>query len=289
MNIALSKEERQDRRLGDGNLGAAEKAIREEGYVILDGVVDHDHLDMLWYQMIQDIETILARPEPPHQFLYGNVQQDPPPYAPFVFEDVIENPWVNQITRHILGEGVFNNFYSGNTNIPGSKLQPVHVDGGDLWKGLTNPQPPYRLIVNIALKDVTEENGSIELWPGTHLLMSNAVGEDIKINPDLVRERKAVHPPVRGNTEKGSILIRDSRAWHRGTPNDSDQPRFMIALTHGAAFMTRHRHTVFSREVASVFPSDAVTEYVLSDEPIPYLERHSTYDFPTQGYIEPLL
>ena len=155
---------------------------------------------------------------------------------------------------------------------------------------MTVPQPAYRLIVNIALKDVTEENGSIELWPGTHHLMSNSVGEDIKIDPDLVRERKSLHPPVRGNTAKGSILIRDSRLWHRGTPNDSDQPRFMIALTHGAAFMSRHRTTVFSREVESVFTScDPVTEYVISDEPIPYLERHGTYDYPTQGFIEPLL
>lgn len=281
----FSRSERETRTLTEQTLAEAVRAIRTDGFVVLDDVVSHDHLDRLWDPMVSDLKMILEQPEPPHQFVYGNVQQDPPPFHPYVFTDLIENPWVNQITRHVLGDGVYNRFYSGNTNIPGSKLQPVHVDGGDLWPDLEAPQPAHHLIVNIALNDVTEENGSIELWPGSHVLRSNVLGEDIKVAPALLDQRRRVVPPIRGNTSKGSILIRDNRLWHRGTPNTTDQPRFMIALIHTAPFIARKRPVVFSSDVADVFPEDATTDYRLSTEPIPYLTRHRPYDYPTQGHI----
>ncbi len=257
--------------------------------MVLEDVIDHAHLDILWDRMVVDLDEILARGVVPHQFVYGNVQQDPPPFASYVFEDVLENRLVNQITRHLLGEGVYNKSYTGNTNVPNSELQPVHVDGGDLLAGLTEAQSAHKLVVNIPLKDVTEEDGSIELWPGTHQLMSNVLGDDIKVDPDTVERRRKSHPPVRGNTKKGSLLIRDNRVWHRGMPNHSSSPRFMIALIHCAAFIAPISKVSFSADLSSFFDTvDAVTDYVLTDEPIPYLDKHNPYDYPTQGHITPI-
>ena len=286
--LSLTPQERDSRTLEDAKVAEAEKAIREDGFVVLEDVVEHDHLDVLWGRMVEDLEVILARPDVPHQFVWGNVQQDPPPVAPYVFEDVIENPWVKQITRRVLGDDAYNRFYSGNTNLPDSKLQPVHVDNGDLWRGLEVPHPAYQLVVNLALKDVDERNGSIELWPGSHLLMSNVVGEDIKVDPDLLERRRVKVPPIRGNTKKGSFLIRDMRIWHRGTPNTSKLPRFMIAMTHCASFLARRRPLRFHPNVSSVFADEPVSDYILTDEDIPYLSGHNAYDFPTQGVILPL-
>lgn len=272
---------------GDAWLDEAERLVREEGYVILADVVDHGHLDALSERMTTDLETILAREVVPHQFVWGNVQQDPPPFPPYLFEDVIENRYVNALTRRVLGDGVFNRFYSGNTNLPGSKLQPVHVDDGDLWRGLTAPVPAHQLAVNVALDAVSEANGSIELWPGSHLAMSNVMGEDIKVSPERLDARRDRMPPARGNTGKGHVLVRDMRLWHRGTPNTTDAPRFMLALIHRAAFMSRGRLPVFRSDSASFFERiDApLTAYTLSDPPIDYLLRHNPYDYPTAGRI----
>ena len=151
---------------------------------------------------------------------------------------------------------------------------------------MTEPMPAHYLIVNVALADVTEENGSIELWPGSHLTMSNTLGEDIKVDPEFVKSRRQTDPPVRGNTAKGSVLIRDNRLWHRGTPNRSTDPRFMIALIHSTAFMQRSRKTVFSNELAGFFAETShVTNYRLTDQPISYLTGHKPYDYPTKGAI----
>lgn len=286
--IELTAGERDAEALDGDNVERARSAIRDEGFVILADVVEHDHLDQLHERMTQDLEEILAQSEVPHQFVFGNVQHDPPPFAPYVHRDVLENPFVNQVTRDVLGEGVTNRFYSGNTNIPGSHLQPVHVDGGDREPKPTKPRPAHQLIANIALTDVTELNGSIELWPGSHLVMSNMAGEDIKVDPETVRARRQTDPPVRGNTRKGSILIRDDRVWHRGMPNRSSDPRFMIALIHAAASMPPGKPVRFDRQLKEFFDGiDAITDTQFCDEPIPYLSGHSSYDYPTTGYIEP--
>jgi hypothetical protein len=61
-----------------------------------------------------DTSTILARDDIPFNFNVGNIQQDPPPFPPYLFEDVLLNPFVVAITRSILGPGLKNSFYSGN-------------------------------------------------------------------------------------------------------------------------------------------------------------------------------
>ena len=140
---------------------------------------------------------------PPHNFVWGNVQQEPPPFPPYVFRDVMANPWVVQVSRALLGEGIFNNRYTGNTNLPGSELQPVHVDSGQLWPNLDVAHPPSKVIVNIALDEVTEANGSIELWPGSHLETQKVDGDDIKVAEHLQEARRESGTAGSGEHKKG--------------------------------------------------------------------------------------
>ena len=178
MEIEVTEEEVAREVLSDGHLREAVGAIRRDGFVILNGVVAHGHLDVLREQMAVDMDLILKAEGVPHNFVKGNVQQDPPPFAPFVFRDVVANPWAVQVTKAVLGAGVFNRSCSGNTNVPGSLLQPVHVDERQLWPNLEVAHPAAQLAVNIALDEVTEENGSIELWPGSHLDTHQVWGND---------------------------------------------------------------------------------------------------------------
>lgn len=280
MELDLTAEERDSEKLLEETVEKACEAICADGFVVLNDVVEHAHLDVMRERMAEDLDKILKLPTVPHNFVWGNVQQDPPPYKDYVFRDVVTNPWVAQISRALLGDGVFNDYYSGNSNMPGSLLQPAHTDFGQLWAGLEVAHPPVRLAINIAMDDAMEENGSIELWPGSHMDPTLVNGEDLKVPEDVLEKRREVAPPVRGNTKKGSILIRDLRLWHRGMPNVSGETRFMIAMIHNCPWFRRKYQPKFEVGCESVFESEDLDWHIaFVDDPSGYLERNKPYDY----------
>jgi hypothetical protein len=138
-----------------------------------------------------------------------------------------------------------------------------------------DPAPPSTLVVNIALRDVSEEDGAIELWPGSHL----EPGMDNPIpHVDLARRRDNGAGPIRGATKKGSLVIRDLRLWHRGRANPSNELRHMLTQLHYAASAAEHPHcwardaTVFERGCEPVFRDLPVRPHVrFSDRPTHHL------------------
>ncbi|MDA0709173.1 MAG: phytanoyl-CoA dioxygenase family protein [bacterium] len=280
VEIDVAAEEKKKEALSDDHLKQACAALASDGFVVINDVVDHAHLDTLRERMTEDLERILALPVVPHNFVWGNVQQDPPPFAPYMFRDIVANPWVIQVTHAMLGEGLFNDYYSGNTNLPGSKLQPVHTDFGQLWDNLEFAPPPARMAVNVALEDTIEENGSIELWPGSHLDTQMVQGQDLSVPAHVLAQRREIAPPVRGNTRKGSVLIRDLRLWHTGMPNVSDRLRFMIAMIHNKVWFRKRWMPKYQAGCESAFPACALNHNATFVEgQIDYLTRNTPYNY----------
>jgi hypothetical protein len=272
--------ERAAGRFDGAALQRAVTALQTDGFVAINDVVDHTHLDRLRERMSEDLEKIRAMPVVPHNFVWGNIQQNPPPDADLVFGDVVANPFVCQVTRALLGSGAFNECLTGNTNVPGSGLQPVHVDDGQLWPNLSVAHPPARLVVNLALSETTEENGAIELWPGTHLDTRMVIGNSIRVPEEHVAARRAVRGPLLGATRKGAVLIRDMRLWHRGTPNHSAAPRFMIAMIHSVAWYRRQRRFEFAQACAPVFAGCAIENAIpLVANPRDHLTGNAPYAY----------
>ena len=141
--------------------------------------------------------------------------------------------------------------------------------------------PAVSLVINIAPMDVTEHNGSIELWPGSHLDTNVALDDaTIKVDEQIVEARREIAPPVRGNTKKGSVLIRDMRLWHRGMPNSSDRPRQMIAMVHNIHWFRRKRRVQFKTGCEAAFENSQIDPNVeFTDEPIDYIFRNRPYDY----------
>ena len=213
------------------SLEKARRAVEEDGMVVLEAVVDPAHLDALKERMLADLVTLLARPDAPFNFTKGNVQQDPPPFAPYLFRDVLLNPLIGGVSEAVLGQGFSNAFYSGNTALPHGERQPVHADMGHLWPGKP-PTPAYALVVNVPVVDVGPENGSTELWPGTHLDSRDDIFEDGRLSSRAVEARRGERPPFQPVLKRGDVLIRDMRMWHAGTVNHTESPRPMIAMIH---------------------------------------------------------
>lgn len=269
MEIMVTREEQAEEKLSAGHLAQAVAALRTDGYVVLADVIDHDHLDLLRERMTADSQTLLAAQKwGGAGRVAGHLQQGPPPFAPYVFRDVVANPFAIQVTHAILGDGLYNRFYNGNANCPGSGVQPLHADGPHLWQNVAQTHPPVSLIVNITLVDATEENGATEIWPGTHMLPVN--GQHIA--PEVEAQRREICPPVRALTRKGSLLIRDMRLWHRGVPNHSDTIRHMIAQIHQISWLQRPATLLFNKGCEEAFPPSPLDHNVeFTDQPLEYL------------------
>ena len=249
MEITVQPEELAAGKLTDTHVEQAVQAIHVDGYVILENVINPEHLDILRERMDADSQILMnAEKWGGAGRLKGHLQQGPPPYAPYIFRDIVANPYVVQVTRELLGAGLYNNFYNGNTNCPGSTTQPLHRDGTHLWPDQEVAHPTAEVVVNISPQDTTAENGSVEIWPGSHLEVSGK-----RIDEAEEEARRKICPPIRGSAKKGSALIRDMRLWHRGVPNPSDKPRHMIAMIHRVSWLKSNRRLKYNTGCEAAF------------------------------------
>ncbi len=249
MEITVQSEELASEKLSEAHVTQAVKAIRVDGYVILENVINHEHLDILRERMDADSQILIkAGKWGGAGQLKGHLQQGPPPFAPYIFRDIVANPYVIQVTKALLGPGLYNNFYNGNTNCPGSTTQPLHRDGAHLWPDQEVAHPTAEVVVNISPQDTMEENGSVELWPGSHLDVSGR-----QIDEAHEEARRKIAPPIRGTAKKGSALIRDLRLWHRGVPNPSDETRHMIAMIHRVRWLRSNRRLKYRTGCEAAF------------------------------------
>ncbi len=247
--ITAKTSELDDGKLSDAHVKKAVEAIRVDGCVVLENIISTKNLDILRERMDADSQKLIkAEKWGGAGMLKGHLQQGPPPFAPYVFKDIVANPYVIQVTSELLGTGVYNNFYNGNTNCPGSSTQPLHRDGDHLWQKQEVAHPTAEVVVNISPQDTSEDNGSVELWPGSHLDVSGR-----KIDEQHEAERRKIAPPIRGNAKKGSALIRDMRLWHRGVPNTSKETRHMIAMIHRIHWLRSRRRLKYRTGCEAAF------------------------------------
>src|SRR5277367_2115167 len=137
--------------------------------------------------------------------------------------DTLLDDMAIEISNAHLGPRPRMTFLSGNTALQSTQSQPVHSDAD-----FDHPQIPFALVVNIPLVTMTPENGSTEVWLGTHSITTLACQEGVhgdrasgRIKTKLVEERKKVRGPCQPIVSKGSVVIRDLRIWHSGMPNSS--------------------------------------------------------------------
>jgi hypothetical protein len=199
--------------------------------------------------------------------------------ATYSFPEVLSNPIIEQCVHAFLGPA-FVRYWCGNTACPGSGVQPLHQDGGG-WSvktaeeaaaaGVAWPHPAYKLSVNFGVDAMAPENGSTEVWPGSHLVTTSAAG----ITPEVMEARRAVAPPIQIRAPKGAVVFRELRVWHRGQPNRSALPRHMLCLGWCAAADPAPNVTVGgarATEGAQLFSAQARAQ-LTRNPPLPGIER----------------
>ena len=279
VSISVSVEELAQGKLTPAHLAEAVAAVHRDGAVVLENVVSPNTINILREKMFADLQAFIDRPDAPFNFNTGNVQQDAPPFPPYLFKDVLTNDFAVEVTQAVLGRGVKNAYYSGNTAIKSTERQPAHADTGQLWSGLEVAPPAHSLVVNVPLVDVSPENGSTELWLGTHKDCSVSVHDNIKVTPEALEKWRAIAPPIQPTAKAGSILIRDIRLWHAGMPNHTDTPRPMIAMIHHAGWLSVAK-LKFPKGTEEFFQHPHLhTSAEFVDAEIDYIHAPSAYDF----------
>lgn len=279
ITIEVTEAERSSQGLSESHREQAVNAILQDGFVVLKDVVSDESIRTLREKMLQDLEQLLAREDTPYNFNTGNIQQEAPPFAPYLFRDILLNDQVIALTHSLLGPGVKNAYYSGNTAMPSDQRQPVHPDVGHLWSNIPIATPTFGVVVNIPLVDVSAENGSTEIWPGSHLDSSISIHQDIKVPTERLERRRAYAPPIQPTISTGSVLIRDIRLWHAGMPNRTQSPRPMLAMIHWCGWFVGEK-LKFPKASEEFFKHPILhTNADFVDEPIDYIHSPQAYDF----------
>jgi phytanoyl-CoA dioxygenase PhyH len=220
--MRLTDEELVAQRLTEQALGSAIDQVRNNGYVLFERVLPADLLADMQSTFGRLLDQHMARADPNRGA--RRYQMHLPFAPPFCDERVIASPFVLPIVEALLGEDCICHYLSSDTPLPGSEYQDTHPDIFPLFPETKLVLPPYSIVLNIPLVDATADNGPLEIWPGgTH----HYVAERSKI-PGIAA---AMHSETL-LMPAGSMLIRDSRMWHRGTPNHSNAPRPNFTLIY---------------------------------------------------------
>jgi len=160
------------------------------------------------------------------------------PLLNFIAQLYYLDPIVTQVTSTTLGPFPLVSFISGNTALPPTATSSPTAQLAHTDAPFDHLDLPFALVVNIPLVTMTPENGSTEVWLGTHSITTLACQEGVhgdrasgRIKTKLVEERKKVRGPCQLIVSKGSVVIRDLRIWHNGMPNSSKVPRVILAMS----------------------------------------------------------
>jgi hypothetical protein len=155
--------------------------------------------------------------------------------APFADPAIYEDPDVLAIVEQLAGVDFTMVQLATDTPLLGSEYQEVHRDTPPLFPETGRETPPYQLAVNFPLVEVTQENGPFEVARGTHLLpkaeaLNLIESGERKLEPLMMR--------------LGDVMVRDVRALHRGTPNQTNVPRPMVVIGYSRRWLFRPEVTI---------------------------------------------
>ena len=206
-----------------------EKAVEifhRDGFVVLiDGlsIVETDRLGQIVRRKADEIIAADAEgkiaPETKHgdrRYSFGEYGQSSE------WEDLAANERVLPIIQTIWKGRPFRAVGAGGDFVlPGGTWQTLHNDNS--WRGAGEPVPRV-ITVNYYVSEVAAECGPIRIVPGTaRFPIPNS--KVTTSEPDWMRQAIVTGKP-------GYAVIRDPRAWHGGTPNSSNSPRYMPNLEY---------------------------------------------------------
>ena len=211
-----------------------------DGFVLVGDILNEEQTDFLASGCNEAIEEILALDDDSrgnrgsHRYSFGGSsrtrsQLHQPAWQMMLNQDIV----IDLVSAIFRSNKFILRAASGDFCLPGAVgYQPLHSDVGDFVSQEKSPfsafQDPRGVVkirdlpcpyvcVNFLPQDITKLNGPTRQIPGTQ--NSRAKIPSLEAEPEWMRLSTVCPAPA------GSIMIRDVRAWHGGTPNLSDATR----------------------------------------------------------------
>ncbi|MBV8715401.1 MAG: phytanoyl-CoA dioxygenase family protein [Chloroflexi bacterium] len=236
--MELSQQERTSGQLSQETLNLAVAAVRNNGYMLFERLLPEVLVAQMRESLARLLESHTHETDPNRGA--NRYQMHLPFESPFSDERVVANPLVLPIVEALVGEDCICHYLASDTALPGSEYQAVHPDIYQLFPEQPAFLPPYSIVVNVPLVDAHEDNGPLEVWPGgTHHYVADAA--QVPMLAASMQSQRVLMPA-------GSVLVRDSRMWHRGTPNRSNEARPNFTLIYSRFWLKlRYRPIPISR------------------------------------------
>lgn len=220
--------------------------VRQTGSTLIHNVLPVDKIDEL-NRVFQPLleETVRAEGGTGNRGP-GRYYVTPPFRQPWTDVSIIDNDIIMAIVSELVGaDGVFCQLAT-DTPCQGSEYQALHRDTQSLFPEWEQETPPYQLAVNFPLVDCNPENGPLEMTLSTHLLAKEEA---------LRRIESGEIPLQKVLMKRGDVLIRDVRHIHRGTPNQTVEPRPMVVLGYSRRWLFRPEVQIrVAREILEQVP-----------------------------------
>ena len=195
---------------------------RINGFVVFEDMIPHEKIDRIreaWIP-VRDEDIERQGDYPFRGFRRYNVRV--PFTRPFVDPEIFEHPALVAFLDRAMGPDYVWSHFDSNIPLPGTDYQTWHRDGQvALYPGVKTPA--LAVGVKFPLVDTNEENGSFEVMPGTQYIADEDLLTDLDNVFGAGEDRIGTYYPTRLNLKKGSLWVQDGRAFHRGTPNRSDE------------------------------------------------------------------
>jgi hypothetical protein len=220
------------------DIDAAYQTFKRTGYVLFERVLPRDLVDdmrAVW----EEYFTPFSRRRPHLKRFLMHVPFKAPLYDPRFLED----PQVLAIADRVLGRNYVCGYFGSETPLPGAGYMNAHFDLAFITKMTFLNHPlsfankllgsagyHYGIQVSAALVDSREDNAPFEIWPATNRFARR-------------RQSEVLLMPA------GSLLVRDIRNLHRGTPHHGTAARPFLSLVYLRPWVPRWKAPEIPRDV----------------------------------------
>ena len=189
------------------------RALNEEGFVILEGIIDRPQLEEcrhafeeIWASELNGTGKETGTRHPSDLLNRNRV----------FIEPLLEAPTLAALYQ-VLGRPFRLTQCAGRDPLPGFGQQGLHTD----WMPRAAGEPFFVATTILVLDDFENNNGSTRLVPRSHQLMGGV--------PKKLADPAAHHPDeVVATAPAGSVLIFNGHVWHSGRRNESTRSRRAI-------------------------------------------------------------
>lgn len=227
--------------MDQATVAAHRDEIAEQGYTIVEGVLDEEGADDLAADLRRleaehDIVASANSFEGAHTVRIYNLLAHGERY-----QAIPVHPGVLPLVESVLDRGCLVSSLSSIGIDPGETAQPIHAD--DQLMPLPKPHPPTVCNTMWALTDFTEANGATRVVPGSHRLDHS---------PDYGR----AYESVAAEMPKGSVLVWHGSLWHGGGANATTDRRVGIAMNYCAGYIRQQENQQLGlpRDLVATFP-----------------------------------